>query len=89
MHTKSMSKKMRLRRARVRRGRLGRGQAYVTGIEAANNVMRWCGVGQPMSVIPLELEEAQVIALRTAIRATRRIAEANPLNALLPVPLNA
>eukprot|EP00884_Botryococcus_braunii_P022921 jgi/Botrbrau1/9312/Bobra.0111s0036.1 len=63
-------------------------KAYVTGIEAANNVMRWCGVGSPAPVIPLELEEAQVVALRAAVRATRRIVEANPLNALLPVPLS-
>lgn len=66
---------------------LGVEQAYVMGIEAANNVIKRCGRGQPVPVIPLEPEETQVVALRSAIQSARRLAEANPLTALLPNPL--
>lgn len=57
------------------------------GLEAANNVMKRCGRGQTVPVIPLEPEESQVVALRSAIQSARRLAEANPLNVLLPNPL--
>jgi hypothetical protein len=57
------------------------------GLEAASNVVRWCGVGALAAALPLEPEEAHVLAARRVLRAAQRAAELNPLARLLPAGL--
>ncbi len=57
------------------------------GLEAANNVISYCGVGARAPIIPLEAEESHILAARGALRATQWAAGLNPLARLLPPAL--
>ena len=59
-------------------------QAYVTGLEAANLVVRHCGQGTAANVIPLEPEEGHVVSARRLLRVGQALQQLNPLNSLLP-----
>lgn len=59
-------------------------QAYVTGLEAANQVVKYCGQGQTANIIPLEPAEAHVVAARSLIRAGQQLQQLNPFNSLIP-----
>ncbi|KAK9843904.1 hypothetical protein WJX84_000707, partial [Apatococcus fuscideae] len=70
-----------------RHGSFSQEKAYVTGLRAANNVMAVLGGGEPAHIVALEPEEAQVLALRQAIRLGQRLQDAaafTPLRDLLP-----
>ncbi|KAK9788284.1 hypothetical protein WJX73_005739 [Symbiochloris irregularis] len=68
-------------------GSFSQEKAYVTGLEAANHVVRACGQGRSAQVIPLEAEEGHVVGARRVIRGLQGLAELNPLARLLPQAL--
>lgn len=65
-------------------GSFSQEKAYVTGLEAANQVVKYCGQGQTANIIPLEPAEAHVVAARSLIRAGQQLQQLNPFNSLIP-----
>lgn len=60
-------------------------KAFVTGVEAANAVMKKLGTGNPADIIPLEPDEPHIQALRAANRQVKRAASLLPgVGRLLP-----
>jgi uncharacterized protein with NAD-binding domain and iron-sulfur cluster len=55
-----------------RHGSWSQEKAYVTGIEAANRVMRQLGQGVPAPIIPVEADEPHIQAGRTLARMLRQ-----------------
>ena len=65
-------------------------QAFVTGLEAANEVVQVCGQGQPAHIQPLAADEAHVAAIAAAQRLGRQLQQSlNPLTALVPDALRS
>ena len=56
----------------------------MTGLQAANHAIQYCGQGRPASIIPLEPEEEHVIAARKLVHLGRTLQELNPLASLVP-----
>lgn len=66
-------------------GSFSQEKAFVTGVEAANAVVRQLGTGKPSSIIPLEADEPHIQALRTANRRAKRAVSLLPgVGRLLP-----
>ncbi|MBD1821077.1 FAD-dependent oxidoreductase [Cyanobacteria bacterium FACHB-DQ100] len=55
----------------TRHGSWSQEKAYVTGLEAANQVINQLGVGKPAEIIPIEPDEPHIAALRSANRTLR------------------
>ena len=53
-------------------------KAFVTGVEAVNAVVKRLGVGQPVSIIPLEEDEPHIKALRAVNGRAKRAVKALP-----------
>ncbi len=65
----------------TRHGSWSQEKAYVTGIEAANAVMQYCGQGTLAPVIPIEPDEPHIQQARSLNRNLRQFA-----NSVLPWP---
>lgn len=66
-----------------RHGSWSQEKAYVTGLEAANQVIARFGWGQPATIIPVEPDEPHIQAARTVNQAAKAIAAVFP-NPWLP-----
>ena len=64
-------------------------QAYVTGLEAANEVIARCGLGQPADIEPLATDELHVAALAAVQKLGRQLQQFNPFSTLIPAGLSA
>lgn len=53
-------------------------KAFVTGVEAANAVVKRLGVGRAASIIPLEGDEPHIRALRAANSRAKRAVKSLP-----------
>eukprot|EP00898_Chlorokybus_atmophyticus_P005622 jgi/Chlat1/6060/Chrsp4S06343 len=61
-----------------RHGSWSQEKAYVTGLEAANNVIDLLGHGEHARIMPVEADEPHVAALRQINRTVRTVAQALP-----------
>ena len=59
-------------------------QAYVTGLEAANEVIAWCGEGEPADIEPLAVDEPHVAGLAAVQKLGRQLQSSlSPMSMLL------
>ncbi len=59
----------------TRHGSWSQEKAYVTGLEAANQVIHQFGIGQPASIIPIVPDEPHIQVARSVNRTIRDLTQ--------------